>query len=78
MIIRNAISIFSVLMIGTVQAADIHGYVLRNIDDGPVDVCVEDHRHRPLGNEKLKPNDELIFSLYYLNVMQAKKLWIFF
>lgn len=80
MIIRNAIflGIYSAFMISTAQAADIHGYVLRNIDDGPINVCVEDHLYRSLANEMLEPNAELIFSLYYLSVMRAEKLRIFF
>ncbi len=73
-----SLGIYSLLTIGTIEAADIRGYVLRNIDDQPVNVMVEDHLFRPLSNEKLEPNDELILSLYYLNVMQAKKLQIFF
>ena len=43
-----SLGIYSLLTIGTIEAGDIHGYVLRNIEDKPMQVCVEDHLFRPL------------------------------
>ena len=56
-----SLGIYSLLTIGTMQAGDIHGYVLRNIEDKPMQVCVEDHLFRPLANQTSGRTQNLFF-----------------